>query len=115
MALLHNQKAGVYGFHCPGCKHSHYYTTNENKEAQLHWGFNGNMAKPTFTPSLLNRWGKHVDPNWEEPEGEGPEGGWSGICHLFVTDGQIIYCSDSTHKLAGQTVPMVDYDTLKKQ
>ena len=31
-------------------------------------------------------------------------------CHLFVKNGQIEYCSDSTHSLAGKTVPMVDRD-----
>ncbi len=28
------------------------------------------------------------------------------VCHSFVTDGQIQFLGDCTHKLAGQTVPL---------
>ena len=31
------------------------------------------------------------------------------ICHSIITDGAITYCSDSTHSLKGQTVPMPDW------
>lgn len=99
---------GQYAFYCPGCKTKHVYTTSECAEAKLQWKFNGDLDKPSFTPSLLNRWGKHVDANWQEPKGTAPDGGWSGICHLFVTDGKIIYCSDSTHAYAGKTIEMED-------
>lgn len=54
------------------------------------WDFNGDLERPTFTPSLKNT-------------GEGE------VCHLFVTAGQIEYCPDCTHALAGQTVPMLPY------
>lgn len=112
MKVIKKYDVGVYAFYCPGCDCKHIYTTKESPRAQLHWVFNGNMEVPTFTPSLLNRWGKNADPNWQEPEGEAPENGWSGTCHLFVTNGQIVYCSDSTHKYAGQTIDMVDLDKL---
>lgn len=112
MKILKKYDTGVYAFYCPGCESKHIYTTKDNPNAQLHWVFNGNMEAPTFTPSLLNRWGKHADPNWQEPNEEAPSGGWSGICHLFVTNGKIIYCGDSTHKYAGQTIDMIDLDKL---
>ncbi|MES2779927.1 MAG: hypothetical protein V4651_08505, partial [Bacteroidota bacterium] len=50
----------------------------------------------------------NIAADWQIPEGQRPENGWSGICHLHVTNGQIIYCSDCTHELSGKTIPMVD-------
>lgn len=35
-------------------------------------------------------------------------------CHLFVITGQIQYCGDSRHRLAGRTVPMVDFDVERR-
>lgn len=100
----------TWEFFCPGCGHRHgYYTKNPN--GRPIWTFeNRDVNSPTFTPSLLNTWGKHADPNWQEPEGAQPSNRWSGTCHLYVTNGQIIYLSDCTHHLAGQTVPMQDID-----
>jgi hypothetical protein len=97
----------TWKFFCPGCGHNHVYYT-KNPDGRPVWGFNGDVNKPTFSPSLLNRWGKDVDPNWEEPGGTPPSYGWSGTCHLYVTAGQIQYLGDCTHKLAGQTIDMVD-------
>lgn len=115
MAVLVKIQAGIYAFQCPGCGHLHQYWTNEarlpdGRPYKNQWSFNGNMERPTFTPSLLNTWGKEADPNWQEPnepvgEGNAP---WSGRCHLFVTDGMIQYCGDSWHKLKNQTVPMLE-------
>jgi len=71
------------------------------------------MNNPTFTPSLLNRWGKYANPNWKEPEDAPPDNKWSGICHLFVTNGMIHYCGDCTHEYSGkQNVPMKDMDEV---
>ena len=78
-----------YMFYCPGCQEYHAYRVPD-------WTFNGNMDRPTFTPSLLHS-GKDYPGNQ---------------CYLFVTDGKIHYCSDCDHSLAGQTVDMVDMDTL---
>ena len=32
------------------------------------------------------------------------------ICHSFVTDGRIQFLGDCTHKLAGQTVDLPDWE-----
>jgi hypothetical protein len=99
-----------WDFKCPGCGHNHVFVTAgpSTSPHNQRWQFNGNVDKPTFTPSLLNWWGKDADPNWQEPEGTPPSYGWSGTCHLYVTAGQIQYLGDCTHKLAGQTIDMVD-------
>lgn len=90
---------GIYFFHCPGCKCSHWFSTsgrtpsypNEIRE-QFKWTFNGNEESPTVRASILVKTAKNA------------------ICHSFITDGKIQYLSDCTHELAGKTVDMVDYD-----
>lgn len=59
------------------------------------WALNGNTDRPTFSPSIRVRY----------PHGEPPQ---QRVCHYFIVDGQIRYCSDSTHALAGQTVDLPD-------
>lgn len=94
MAKLIDYGDGRYTFYCPGCGHHHiYYTRNENPLPN--WTFNGNMESPTFSPSLLNRWGKYV-PGYENKI----KGG--GICHLNVTNGKIDYYDDCTHEYKGR-------------
>lgn len=72
------------------------------------WQFDGNIEEPTISPSLNIAWGKEADPNWKEPDGEDAGSNWSGRCHSVITKGQISFCSDSTHKLSGKTVPLPD-------
>jgi len=74
-----------FWFWCPGCDAAHRYSTGSGDGPR--WAFNDDMEKPTFTPSLLNTYGE------------------SGkVCHLFMTNGQLSFCSDCTHELAGKTV-----------
>lgn len=83
-------------FWCPGCDDAHGVVV-ETPEA---WGFNGDLERPTFTPSVLVRYG-HL-----------PAGGPMGtdpVCHSFVTDGRIQFLGDSTHALAGQTVDLPEW------
>lgn len=104
MAKVKDLGEGRFLFECPGCNHPHLYFVKSPhwlKDSQG-WFFNGDIENPTFTPSLLNRWGKHADPNYIESGFENE----SGICHLFVTNGMIEYCGDCTHELSGQTIPL---------
>lgn len=77
-------------FHCPGCNMLHPYRISGDATGPK-WSFNGDVLSPSFTPSLLV--------NGSRPESR---------CHLFMTDGKLVYCTDSYHALAGQTVEMVD-------
>lgn len=100
---------GMYSFYCPGCDHDHVYFTIQEETDSPIWNFNGDVNNPSFTPSLLNRWGKDVNPDWEEPTEAPPDkpGSWSGRCHLYVTNGVIDYCGDCSHLLNGHKgVPM---------
>jgi hypothetical protein len=90
-----------------------YYTVPPHPNGAS-WQFNGDILNPSFTPSLLNRWGVHADPDWKPPENDfGKDYGkmpYSGICHLFVTGGVINYCGDCTHEMSGmQNVAMREY------
>lgn len=85
-----------YMFWCPGCKCYHGVWTTTRNDNHAIWGFNGDVNKPTFTPSILI---------------QGHLGGDNyGVCHSFVKDGKIQYLNDCTHELAGQTVEMEDVD-----
>jgi uncharacterized protein YlaI len=85
----------TYIFFCPGCNEGHDFATKHPNFAEP-WTFNGDIEKPTFSPSLLMVRSK------ADYEGCGPR------CHSFVTDGKIHYCQDCEHELAGKTVDMVD-------
>lgn len=97
-------------FWCPGCNQAHPIPT----QGANAWGFNGNDAAPTFTPSILVRQGHYVSGhdgeqcycNWDRKDQEEFADLKCGICHSFVTDGQIKFLGDCTHQLAGQTVPL---------
>lgn len=83
---------------CPGCEEVHTYRT-DGEPAHPKWTFNGNPEKPSFTPSMLIRWGNKV-PGYEAKYKNG------GACHYFITDGKIIYCGDCTHALVGKTADL---------
>jgi hypothetical protein len=97
---------GTKGFvhWCPACKEAHVITSR--------WGFNGNVHVPTFSPSVKIT-GKQIRVDergdWTGEWVLGPDGKALDLCcHYFITDGQIQFCSDCTHELKGQTVPLPD-------
>lgn len=107
-----------YFFLCPGCKDWHYVLvrygdTYPKGFGVPQWEFNGDIEKPTFSPSLLvtsghycrGQEGKECWCTFEERFGKEP-GMSCYICHSFVRDGKIEFLSDCTHELAGQTVPV---------
>ena len=109
----------MVAFRCPGCKSTHPIRI-EPKAGSPAWGFNGNYELPTFTPSVLVRSGHYCpghegDQCWctynaENPGGEMPFE--CGVCHSFVTNGQIQFLGDCTHALAGQTVALPKFDCV---
>ena len=79
-------------FHCPGCEYGHQIPVTGRRA----WQWNGLFDKPTLTPSILVNRGSS---NPEVP-----------TCHSYVTDGRIQFLADCTHKLAGKTVELPDWD-----
>ena len=104
-------------FYCPGCKCNHGVWLKKEGYSGPSWSFNGDMDKPTFSPSILVRW---VDiPEEPELDGDGnyvlgPDGRLKGakdmVCHSFVRDGMIQFLSDCTHDLRGQTVELPEIE-----
>lgn len=114
--ILRNVAGGGLGFWCPGCREMHVVWTGEGPGPR--WSWNGDVEKPVFTPSLL------VVGRWYTKKGAADEQAWQDAgcpeprpkfetadtrCHTFVgcngaQPGQIVFLSDCTHALAGQTV-----------
>ena len=82
-----------FSFQCPGCGCAHYIQTN--KDFKPCWIFNGDVDNPTVMPSILVK--------------AGPTNR-SKICHSFIENGKIRFLNDCTHKLAGQTVEIPDWE-----
>lgn len=80
-----------YRFECPGCEDSHAIPTVGPQA----WGFNGDVDKPTLSPSILVHETKRTDGTTFSPR-----------CHSFVRDGRIEFLGDCGHKLAGQTIDL---------
>lgn len=76
-------------FICPGCGHGH----SVGVKGDHIWGWNGDMEKPTFTPSILV---------WASRPAE--------RCHSFVRDGKIQFLDDCFHALKGTTVDLPQFD-----
>ena len=83
-------KEVLLDIHCPGCGYGHPFRIKGDGDK---WTWNGNMVKPTFTPSMLI--------NKSHPAKQ---------CHSFVTDGNIRFLADCWHALKGQTVALKPYD-----
>jgi hypothetical protein len=69
---------------CPGCDSLHVINVEKPNHCNALWTWDGNVEQPTFSPSI----------------------NIVGVCHYFIKAGQIEFCSDSRHALAGQTVPL---------
>lgn len=85
---------------CPGCEKTsadgvvygglHLLPISGSRETRPTWIWDHNLERPTLYPSILTR------------------GSGDSVCHSFLRDGTWIFLQDSTHKYAGQEVPMVD-------
>lgn len=82
-------------FWCIGCDGAH--TVNIGSELSPNWHFNGDIEKPTLSPSVLVRY-NGADADTLE--------GLPSVCHSFVRDGKIQYLGDSTHKLANTEIEL---------
>lgn len=101
---------------CPGCQGPHQVAVGEGQGPR--WGWNSEVNKPTFTPSVLVTWSEPL--NLHDPQAMqrdideakrrrdvGEENVKvplaNKVCHSFVIEGQMHFLSDCTHPLAGQT------------
>ncbi|MBN9691320.1 MAG: ammonia monooxygenase [Verrucomicrobia bacterium] len=95
-ATIETEERTIVVFDCPGCRYGHHVNVRipEGSRDPL-WQWNGSLESPTFTPSVFVN---------AQNLGGYPR------CHSYVTDGKIQFLPDSTHHLAGQTVPLPQYD-----
>jgi hypothetical protein len=102
---------GQYIFYCPGCNVYHcVWTANEGYPHPV-WDYNGDVERPTISPSLLVRWRHPKGYSNENPAPIGYDGPIvDEICHMFIKDGMIQYLSDCTHELAGKTIELPELD-----
>jgi len=114
---LRKLEGGKVSYWCPGCDMAHVLTVEPGQPGPC-WGFNGDPDAPSFSPSVLVRYDHWVPPVTHENLAEWKRAPWvqhkvTDICHAFVTDGQVQFLIDSTHKLAGQTVPLPDFGVVQ--
>ena len=86
---------------CRACEGMHLLLTS--------WSFNGDLERPSFTPSFRHSFLQTVKANgeWTGEWVRDAEGKMvPGVCHYILTDGVLNYCSDCTHALAGKAVPL---------
>jgi hypothetical protein len=102
--VLRSAEGGMLLFWCPGCDGAHGISVGEG--AGPRWGYNGNPAAPTFTPSVKVEYNGRDAGQLDEDGRRAPP----AICHSFVTDGRIQFLDDCTHWLAGQTVDLPPFD-----
>jgi hypothetical protein len=115
-AKLRAVAGGKLSYWCQGCDETHAVTV----EGPGAWGFDGNLERPTFTPSVLIRSGhfmpehKSGEPCWctynarRAKEGKPPVKVACQQCHTFITGGIVQFLGDCSHALAGQTLPLPD-------
>lgn len=110
-----SNETGVFFFHCKGCKCDHSVYTRFANSLGAKWAFNGDVDKPTISPSLLVSWTQADPPITSENFDEYKRNPWTQtpvkkVCHSFITDGKIQYLNDSTHEFAGQTIELPELE-----
>ena len=92
----------AYYHWCPGCGKVHQLPDT--------WQFNGDLNKPTFSPSFRHsgKWalvddkGKFTGEWKRDPDGKALD--W--CCHYILTNGVLNFCGDCTHEMRSQKVPL---------
>ena len=89
-----------YAVRCPACDaaglgHAHVFAARTADGRG--WSFNGDVERPTFSPSMLATCTYGED-------------GRKTVCHSFVRDGRVEYLADCTHALAGQTIDLPAFE-----
>lgn len=107
--LLVGTEGGELRFWCPGCDAEH--TVHHGMGGGPRWTWNGDAYLPTLSPSVLVQGvaGLTEDQHEAYLRGEGLPEAKPFVCHSFVTGGEIHFLLDSTHALAGKTVPLPEW------
>lgn len=82
---------GRYAHWCPGCDAPHFFVL-QGPDDQLPartFRYNGDIDKPTFVPCQ----------NVPTPDG-------AGVCHYYLSNGELQFMGDCTHAFRNRTVPL---------
>jgi len=90
---VHNDPWGEFGHWCPMCRELHVIAVAQPNPSKARWTFDGNLMRPTFSPSINECTGPFPDGRIE-------------VCHYFLRAGVIEYCGDCTHEGRGQHIPL---------
>jgi hypothetical protein len=101
----------------PGPFRNHFIPvqTRGTREGTGNWTWNGDTEKPTLRPSLLVT-GMQLREEFFTNEQREAIKRRENVhltelrCHSWITDGKINFLSDSNHKLAGQTLDLLDVE-----
>lgn len=116
--VLRLSRPGVYMHWCPGCRSRHLVHAGVPNDHGFQWAFDGDIWKPTFSPSV------HIQ--WDEPIARGDELAQqraellAGVrreipttrvsqCHYTLTAGVLVFLQDCRHDLAGATVDLPEF------
>ncbi len=91
---------GGFAHWCPGCESMHMIAVSEPFPNSARWSFDGELDRPTFSPSVHIAW-EGLDPPITGPLVK-------RVCHYFLTAGRLQFLGDCTHALKGQTVDLPD-------
>lgn len=106
-------EGGGFSYWCQGCKSMHHIDVGAGPGPR--WSWNGDMDKPTFSPSISIRSGhyssrhKPGDECWCTYNAKHPEEEKDFecvVCHTFIVDGMVQFLGDCTHEFVGKTVPL---------
>lgn len=93
---------GAYFHWCPACLEVHQLPDG--------WTFDKNLESPTFSPSFKHSGMQTINNDKGEWTGEWVRDSKGapvpGVCHYVLTRGVLNFCSDCTHTMAGQSVPL---------
>ncbi len=114
---IDNQRGDEYMFYCPGCQSLHSMTVNGFvNSCGASWTFNGDVERPTFSPSLKVTWDEYGNnPNYKDGMDEKLKYIIikSHNCHSFINNGMMSFCGDSTHKHANKTLEIPAFKSMK--
>jgi len=80
---------------CPGCDDVHAVSLGPNG-----WTYDGNAEAPTFSPSILVQGVHRLGTPLE---------GTPWVCHSFIRNGVWDFLPDSTHRLSGNSAPVMPF------
>jgi len=99
-----------FTFWCAGCGETHHIRVGV--PGRPCWSFDGNVERPTFSPSILVSGLQSINDergDWTGEYRRGPDGkALEMVCHSFISSGRMQFLADCTHALAGQTIDLPD-------